>query len=90
MIICDLEHLEVVAEETSIVGATGGLTITLGIKKPRNPRKLTPTAQAFADANAVALGNNTFTSTTTTTQVAAGVGSSSSSSSVAIASGYSH
>jgi archaeosine-15-forming tRNA-guanine transglycosylase len=84
MIIADLEHLEVVAEATSIVG--GGKKVFrkfVIIKK----EELTPKAKAEAEADSVAVGTQTKTFTATNTEAVAGVFSLSSSRSSAEAKG---
>ena len=81
MVISDLEHLEVVAEENSIVGGTSKTQeLILAILQPKQ------SADAKALADAVAKGQVTATKTETSTLAIAGELSASSSNSQSSAS----
>lgn len=75
MLIKDLNHLDVVSEETAIVGGR------------RNWKRSTPMAEAFADAYSDAIGFKAFSLTYTDTQAVAGLFASSQSGSYAKATG---
>lgn len=74
MIINDLNHLEVISEETNVMG--------MGYKKPTKKYGF---ASASAGADATAIGRYTFSDTYTNATAVAGVFSSSSSRSFAVA-----
>ena len=81
MIISDLEHLEVVAEETNVLGAGDK-------KKSYKPKKkYYPKAEAYAKADSTAIGKQTYTDAYTNTVAVAGVFSKSSAESYAKAKG---
>jgi hypothetical protein len=74
MIISDLNYLEVLAEETNIVGGLGEpITVIPGF------------TIATGNAESIALGQTTFTQSLVKTESAAGVGSKSTASGVSVA-----
>ena len=81
MRISDLNHLEVLSQETATLANVQGGSLLLS--HPFFP----PIAAADADAQSVALGQFTATNAETTTEAIAGVGSASTSNSSAIAVG---
>ena len=87
MIISDLNHLEVVNEESSILGGTKKLELPKYVVVFVKPALVTPKATADAEADANAVGRVTSTNTSTIANAVAGQFSTSGSGSSAKASG---
>ncbi|MGQ4649791.1 hypothetical protein [Lyngbya aestuarii] len=82
MHISDLNHIEVLSQETATLANVQGGSLLIP-----SPFIFPPIAVADAGADSIALGQFTATNTQTSTEAVAGVGSSSSSNSSAVAIG---